>query len=242
MSKWQNLMSTGWLAVVAAGAAACATEATEPRRPEPIATLRLGNGVEGAFYEPSAGGLMAVIKSGVDTEIDARIDGLAPLAIYERLAGSPAPAALRDAQARADQAFAARRRGDLASAALVTAPGSLGPALTASHFASAWCTPTGNVDFDHCLTNRVGNLEFRVANASWIHAHANAFTGQVTLSMIRTGFFGDTVVETDTVQGSATVVTQDPPNEDGLNDTWRVTITEAGELGDAYHLSIHGGN
>ena len=231
MNKQQNLVRIGLAALVVASMGACMSEETEPSRSGPLTTLNLANGAEIDFYEPIRGELLVAMKG----DLPGDVDDLSPLAIYETLAGAPAPAVLREAQARADLALAARPPRGPAPEDVVTEPAKGSSSLTATDFAAAWCSLAG-VTFDYCWTDRTDNFIHESPGVDWIHAHANAYSGSITMTMYKEGAGGvlTPVFGPDSVSGAATVVTQSTT----VDGTYHVTITHA--AGDGYHLSIHG--
>ena len=81
-----------------------AHDAAAPALGQPLASLRLADGAQVDFYEPEAGRVL-VIASGA-LQIDRRVE---PSALYQRLSGQPAPAALVQAETRAALARAPAR-------------------------------------------------------------------------------------------------------------------------------------
>jgi hypothetical protein len=230
MSKLKNLMHIGLITLVAANTEACMSKEAEPTAPSPFTTLNLANGAVIDFYEPIRGELLVAMMGDVPGDVE----DLSPLAIYEALAGAPAPVVLREAQARADLALASRPPRHPAPEDVVTEPAKGGSSLTAAEFTAQWCS-TSPVDFDHCWTDRTNNFTHQSANVDWIHAHANAYLGTISMTMyqevggVLTPVWGPTQVT-----GMANVFTQ-PTTIDG---TYVVSILQA--AGDWYHLSIHG--
>ena len=229
MNKLQNLVRIGLIGLVGASTGACMSEEAEPSQTGPITTLNLDSGAEINFYEPTSGELVVVMKGDLPSDVD----GLNPLAIYEALAGTAAPDVLREAQARADRALAARPPRGPATQDLVSDPQSGGSSLTAADFSSSYCNASP-VDFDYCWTNRTNNYEIDITSVDWIHVHANAYSGQFVLSLSRKQLIGWDLIQSDTVVGATTVVTQSTT----VDDTYRIEVLQA--AGDGYHLSIHG--
>ncbi len=230
-------MGMGVIALTATSTMGCVTGEAEPAESvsrEPIAMLGLDNGARVAFYEPLRGELLVFVQG----EVPGDTAHLKPVEIYERLAGGSAPAVLQAAQQRADRALAARPPRGPATTDVVAAPERGASSLTASGFRSEFCSMNG-VDFDYCWTDRTANYSIDITSVDWIHAHANVISGSTDLSMYRRNWLGGyDLLFSDTVTGSATVITQSATNDDIFTDTYRVTMSHAAD--DTYHLSIHG--
>jgi hypothetical protein len=196
----------------------------------PIASVVLDSGDVVDFLEPAPG----VIVISSDAPVDLPDGPMAPVALYESLSGEAAPAALVEAQRRADEARAGLTFTGAGLEGVRPPARAEVAALSAADFAAAWCSP-GGATFAYCWTNSTGNYEIDVGRVDWVHAHANMFSGSATLSMYRRDFWGNwDLIFSDTVTGWATVITQSTTDRD------RYLIKMSNASGDTYHLSVHG--
>jgi hypothetical protein len=219
------------LLVGAVGMTGCLQDGTESEdgAAAPIASFETGAG-RVDFYEPEPGRVVVFSQA----ELADDVEDLQPRAMYEALSGRTAPVALREAQERADRARAERQPGSPAADRVSAPERSPLASLSSADFQASFCNP-GSVDFDYCWPNSTNNYSIDISSVDWIHAHVNAVSGAVTMSMYyRTTFGGWNLMFSDNVSGSGTVITQSTTD----NDRYLVQITNAS--GDTYHLAIHG--
>lgn len=201
--------------------------------PAPLASAVNDDGTEVAVYELGPGTLIAVVNG----ELPAGVDHLRPLELFEAVAGQPAPAIVRDTQARIAAARAAHPDDVDPAPVAVRAPDRAPIAnLTGADFSAGFCNP-GVVDFDQCWLNRTNDWSTQINSVDWIHSHANRCGGNTVTHRMQyknPPFGAWNVINADSLVDNTTVSTFSETD----NGNYIVEILNAS--GDCWHLSIHG--
>lgn len=221
-----------------------AVEAAASAVPNLVASLRLQDGTQVDFHEPVAGHVI-VIASAALPQLEGKI---APVALYESLSGTPAPVALVQAAERAALSGALRAsqgapavtaaginesKADAPQKLRAPGVGASVHALSAADFSASYC-PSGSYNFYYCWTNRTGNGDLDISSVDWLRTYANAYRGQVLLSLSYRNVWGNWIQLASVSMPENTVKTLYTSD----NDRYLVEISQAS--GDGYHWSTYG--
>ncbi|HZJ63269.1 MAG TPA: hypothetical protein VFD36_07060 [Kofleriaceae bacterium] len=227
-------MSLGSVALVGAlGCVDAQTDEAEVRPlPPPVATLDTADGAHARFYQLETGGLVMTVTGTVPEGIE----GKTPVEVYEKLAAQPAPAALRNLQARIVEARAQRLPSvDPSDTRAIDVRGGNDTNLTGADFTTNWCFPSW-ATFNLCMTYQTGDAEEQFNGVNSIHSHLNVYTGQTRheLWFGRLPFPSWSRIDLDTPTGSSYVSTFTDAND----GSYRVKVLNAALA--QYHWSVHG--
>lgn len=237
---WSNCKKATRLVVpvfaALAGALGCVGGETDDAEvstlPAPVAALDTADGAHARFYQMETGDLVMTVTGTVPVGIE----GKTPVEVYERLAAQPAPAVLRDTQARIVAARAARLPAvDRTDAPVIDTRTGHDANLTGADFTTNWCFPSW-ATFDLCMTYQTGDAEEQFNGVNSIHSHLNVYTGQARHELWygRQPFPSWSRIDLDTPTGSSYVSTF----TDGTDGSYKVKVLNAALA--QYHWSVHG--